>query len=317
MSKTSLSNLPLGTRAVNLQQEIVMCLTLSPARITQQRIYSGESTKLGEHILIYGNLPLNVPLVGGGGTTRQQANFAGVVRGGNAVIIPLPAQHGSLTPDTVIDPSCCGGLLDEMTGALSPQQEPFRLSSTMEPRTYILEKKMYYHIILVPNSSTVLKCFGDLVTSIPPHKRPKPNRDLFEFLADLYPEMGVALCLFSNTNPGKALPLFFRFKPANPEVLFFPALDGHTGSLSTTGTVNTDQWLVASSDLFARDVGVPVRYPAAASAAVISLRPKRVIGKYINGRMPNGDFVLPVEKLRRGEFAPELVRPRELSLIYH
>jgi hypothetical protein len=143
---------------------------------------------------------------------------------------------------------------------------------------------------------------------VPPEKRPALNPELFEAYAAWYPGWTMALCCFSNADAVLADPLLWWYEPMRPEVLFAPALDCHTGRVpDLRQDVAVDHALVVA----ARDLrgAVRVRYSDDIPDSVKPYLAAGVVGARLAGWMRNGDFVLRLAALQRGDFLPQRLPP--------
>lgn len=285
----------------------IACCSLGPARFSKTKGWVGEAQKDGKlvHILAYGNSVQNLP-------GKKQTSS------GNAMFLPIPAVPGSMTDKNLLDMSKGKHVLADMEnacrfqtrGASRPGALP--LSYGLAPRIQVFEHGVYT-VVLAQHASDIPAALA----RVPVSKRPALNQKIFSAYEKWYPNWTFALCCFDNKDEQIAEPMLWWYQPQYPNVLFFPALDAHTGDVPKLNEeVDTDHFLAASSpkldELLARtgpDFGKVHYSDHDLPSNVKALLPKNVIGQQFKDKVSNGDFVMSCKDVRAGNFYPRRVVP--------
>ena len=242
----------------------------------------------------------------------------------NAMLLPFPAVPASMGPSDVLDTSSCPRVLEDIAKAVMPPPAAFltRSRSRGAPPTapvQIFDTGIY--TVVLAHSATLIP---DALEQVAVDRRPPPNPALFEAYARWYPDWTMALCCFNNAHAALATPMVWKYQPSQPEHLFLPTLDCHTGDVpDLQAGVRPDHTIAVGSnirpdricglwplplDTYLPDSQAPITGAVDYKDPIPqSLRPyflRRVSGRSYRLPMPNGDFYFRVEDLRRGSYAP-------------
>lgn len=343
-----------------------MCCSVSPGvdvRFSNTILYAAEvNDRQGEtvHVLGYQNTAQNnvkhlnrisYPLSGLAGfwnklrdifSFRRVSPSAGEA-GGNAMILPFPCVPRTMSRQNVLDTESCPHILKDMAKAVKPM--PTARSLGFASQSYgaapveIFEAAGIYTVVLAQDARDIPAALGQ----VPEEKRPKPNPELFEAYAKWYPDWTIALCCFNNEDLKEARPLLWWYQPLNPEKLFLPAVDCHTGKVpKLEAKVMVDHTLAVGS-CFAGSTKLVPNCPLCdkplsgnlnyCSSCDEDLRPEtlnlqndyrrvsynqenlipkelalyllpKVMGGIFNQVMPNGDFICHIDDVRKGIWNP-------------
>jgi hypothetical protein len=221
-----------------------------------------------------------------------------------------------MTSANVLDTKDCRTILQDMADAVVPPRAfaPMSLPRSRAaevPRVQIFKAAGIYTVVLAQDPREIPAA----LSGVPAAKRPAPNPALFEAYAQWYPGWTVALCCFKNRRAKLANPMLWWYQPMNPDQLFLPALDCHTGDVpDLENEVRLEHIIVVGSDQMDRspDGGLPaadrhicpVRYRDTIPESVRPYLLSHMIGQGFWKSMRNGDFVCDLDHVRRGEFRP-------------
>lgn len=105
--------------------------------------------------------------------------------------------------------------------------------------------------------------------------------------------------MFDADDMEEADPLFWWYRPRNPDQLFAPAVDSHDGSPPNAGeSVYVDHWVIAGDQGDWGDGGHTVDYSDDIPESMSSLLPTSVTGLRHRGYQANGDFILDADQIR-------------------
>lgn len=172
---------------------------------------------------------------------------------GNAMILPFPAVPHTMSKANVLDKKNCPDILKDMADAVQPPpitgSFSFSQSMVMSAAVEVFEAAGIYTVVLAQDARDI----PNALSQVPKEKRPKLNPVLFNAYAKWYPEWTFALCCFNNEEAKDALPLLWWYEPSNPEKLFMPALDCHTGNVPTLNTSVLVDHSLAVGSIFVED----------------------------------------------------------------
>jgi hypothetical protein len=280
-----------------------MCVSAASARFSGTLGFAG--THGDRHLLGYQN------------------TFVNKGRGGNAMLLHLPARPGTLRGADLLDTSDCPDILKDMASAVNPVAPASRsLPDLLGPQSAAIEivEMGVYHIVIAHNPTDIPAA----LERVPESKRPTLRPELFAFYRDEFPGWPVLCCCFSNKDAEEAQPILLQYTPRDPNRLFIPALDAHTGAPPKPGApVDVDHVVIFATDRRPADdytqppaqarVGSgdgfqPIFYRDSLSSALAALLPKDAIGGTLRDmKMPNGDFVVQVADLLT--FGPDSTAP--------
>ena len=272
-----------------------MCVSVAPARFANTIVYAGEIRRDGAmvHAAGYQNVAQSHATV-----RDRWARLTGrSPHTGNAMCLHFPAVPGSMTQANVVDTEGCLRILRDMVAAL--QVTVAAKVDSLQPTRAQVEvfESGIYTVALASDARAIV----DALDRIPDRKRPPLNPVLFDWYHATFPGWPVALCCFDNTERALATPMLWWYEPAHREWLFAPAVDAHTGAVpDLSAPVPVDHWVVAGSSEMEEQAGSAVHYRDAVEPELAAYLPDRVVGSYHRGRLPNADFVIPVEAVRAG-----------------
>jgi hypothetical protein len=275
-----------------------MCVTAARALLTGTALYAAEAiTEEGTRLHVLGYQNTVASLVGEKGLLSKGGS-------GNAMLLPFPAEPGSMTSANVLDTEECPNILQDMKRAVEPPPRGLGKTVSVAAPVEVFSTGIYT-VVLARDARAI----PGALPQVPAAKRPPLNADLFDAYARWYPEWTVALCCFNNRQAALATPLLWWYRPMDPRQLFAPALDCHSGHVpDLRARVKVDHVLAFSSPEL-RERGRCVPYQDPIPPAVAPYLHLRVIGAGFHQTMPNGDFVCQVADVRQGKFAPQRVPP--------
>ena len=173
---------------------------------------------------------------------------------GNAMILHFPCVLRTMTKANVLDTKNCPDILKDMADALVPPvvAQSYISGEFMMPRSAaveVFEAAGIYTVVLAQDARDIPQALNQ----VPKEKRPKLNPELFEAYAKWYPNWTFALCCFNNEEAKDALPMLWWYEPSNPDKLFIPALDCHTGNVPTLNTSVLVDHSLAAGSIFVED----------------------------------------------------------------
>lgn len=280
-----------------------MCVTSAPAQLSRTILLATEANLGGEvvHVLGYQNTVQNLAVETSPNLTWSQ--IAGLDTPpvvGNAMILPFPAQAGSMTRENVVSTEGSPKFLEEMAKLLQPRTRGSLLSFGAT-RGGANSVEIFDHGIYTVVLASQAGAIADALEAVPSKKRPKIGTDFFDAYDRLYAGWTIALCCFNNADAKRASPLLWWYKPMYPEVLFAPGLDAHDGRPpNVKEEVAVDHTVIFGSHL--AQAGLDVYWSRRPDSDVEKLLPRRIVGKPVHGRLSNGDFVARVKDVREGSF---------------
>jgi hypothetical protein len=281
-----------------------MCMSVSPGipvRFSNTVLYAAEIIDPnGElvHVLGYQNKVQN-----GVGPRSWIGRLFSRQLTGNAMILAFPAIPKSMTDENILVTRQYPHILQDMAKALTPKPRSLGRSlgvnsfcQGIPPVVQIFESGIYT-VVLAQDP----KAIPEALHQVPEAKRPSLNPELFDAYARWYPDWTIALCCFNTREEKLGDPLLWWYKPMNPDVLFLPGLDGHTGDLpDLNATVDIDHTIAVGSHQMKR--GIPIYYQDELSNTIQPYLLDQLIGTQLLSRMPNGDFYCEVNDVRKGAF---------------
>lgn len=252
-----------------------MCVSASQASFSDTILYAAEMCRAGEivHVMGYQNAVENR------------------VIGANAMILPIPS-FDDMGPENLIDTKPFSNVLRDLVSGLQPRS---RSMSKGAGGGYKIFNSGDYTVVLTADARTIREALGQVDESRRPHIRD----DLLAFYAQRYAGWHIAVCCFNNQSMPTPDPLLWWYRPMNPDVLFAPGVDSHSGGPpDLTRDVRRDHAVVFGS--------------AQSKTGAIGSRLEKLPdnhrwmfeGRYslttIKHATPNADFVLPVEVARSG-----------------
>ncbi len=316
---------------------VVACCSLAPADFTDTYGWAGEFEKNGKlmHILLYENKPTNL------------------IAGPNAMILPIPALPNSLTSANMLEGTDFTGVAGELykcsdwhffgdidqaltSFGIFVRSIPqiiaffFNLSKNLDnlssaaasagagPESVQVFNKGSYTVVLANSASDIPAA----LSRVPVDRRPELNSEIFTAYDNWYHGYTFALCCFNKSITPE--PLVWVYEPIDPDHIFFPALDAHTGRAPVLDTtVKVDHKLVISSHhvpwySFAGPILSSykkiVSYPLNLKPdSVRAYMPVRAMARRFTGHLLQGDFIFSTEDVRAGIMRPERRNPESVQ----
>jgi hypothetical protein len=228
----------------------------------------------------------------------------------NAMILPFPAET-AMGPANIIDTRDCKKILDDYNESTRPK----RRSVTNEFGAGVADfsdsvqvfQSGNYHVVLAANA-TALSIQAALQT-VPAEKRPSISKEMIEGYLRLYGGWTIAICCFSGTV--EAEPLLWWYEPRDATKLFLPTLDAHDG-----GAPNVDVKVLADHVLIVGSSetlpGVRVEFTDTIPETIKPFLTPKAYQRAYYGELPNGDFYLPVDQLRKGSVEFQRIAPKSV-----
>ncbi len=239
------------------------CLNLTLHPVTGEEVF----------VLIYQNIAVSLETAGGGA---------------NAMLLHLPSAT-RVTQANFVDTTGFSHVLKDMQLALEPPTRSFGITAKGGlTRGYVEVFELgIYHVVLAQDARDI----PNALLQVPIQKRPVISDALMDFYAHRFPGYAVALCCFNTRQAKEGNPIMVWYPPMNPREFRAPAVDCHTGAIPDLRThVEVDHWLFMSHYKMWNGEGLPVRYRDNIPASVRPLLPDQVIGAYLDGHEPNGDW---------------------------
>ncbi len=264
-----------------------MCMSISEAIFRNTTIYSAEVQRSDglAHVLGYQNTAVSY--------------------GPNAMLLPFPAE-GKVTRDNLVNGAGFKDILKVYQKAVKRLDPNVRISRSFSDdrlgsagpataKSFTVFESGSYTVALCDKPSAL----GLALKEVPEYRRPNIPYPFLVELTRLYPDWPIALCCFNNSE-FEAEPLFWWYKPRFPEVLFAPAIDAHNGKPPQLDImVERDHSLAFAS--YASDRPIDPQVMSAIEQVPFEHRwlfDPRVSGRIIKGKTGNGDFAVPVNKVR-------------------
>jgi hypothetical protein len=271
-----------------------MCCTFRQARLKNTILYGAEAEVGGKlvHVLGYQN---------------QAENLS---PGANAMILPFPAR-AEMGPSNVVDVSGCKHVLKLYALTIDPPTRSFAKSASrggllLGSRSVQVFESGMYTVVLADDARDI----AGALYQVPDSKRPKVNEEILEAYAAWYPRWPIALCCFESRREVKADPMIWWYEPKDESRIFTPALDAHDGRKpSLSARVELDHVVCYGSLIEPAGDRIPTRLEEDLPDAARPYLATRLAGQAYHGsRMPNGDFWMPVRRLRghSKSFSPSL-----------
>lgn len=261
-----------------------MCITTSPAKLSNTLIYVGEGHTQGKdvHVLAYQNKATNQ------------------VSSPNAMVLPFPTNK-EMGPDNVIDTREFKGFLKDISNATKhltrslggPMLKSFSLNAAQ------VFDVGSYTVVLAENTNQI----QDALKRVPENKRPTISDEFLAGYGALYPNQPVAVCCWDGTI--EAEPLLWWYEPTWKGELFIPTMDAHDGNApNVRANVKADHMIsVGSADNSRVGHHHPVFYKDQLPDNVRELLPNFVYGTQIKQSVQNGDMFVETRKMCAGSKA--------------
>ena len=250
-----------------------MCVTLGPGDLFGTSICAGV-LPTGMHFFFYENTALTFG------------------KGPNMMIIAVPTKR--LVGEDLINCEKMPNILGDMRRAVQPPLT--RSSKSFSLGSFEVVSVGIYTVVIAQSVAAVPAA----MQSLPPALRPEINNDVLDSYNKMYPGWPLTLWIWEGNEAQQSQPIGVTYKPLKPHQLYFPGTDAHDGRPPKEGFVEVDHWLFASHP--AMKGGNTVEYTESFTPRLEEILPKRVLGKYFNKMMYNGDFWLSVPSLKEGRW---------------
>lgn len=263
------------------------CCSLAPADFHGTRGLAAEVEVKGQ----------KVHLMGYQNTAQNKADSA------NAMFLPIPARKGSMTEKNLLDVSSCPHFLEDIANA-QDRGRTLSFQSAEGPNQVQVFDHGLYTVVLAQDAKDI----PNALNRVKPERRPQMAPAIFEAYSKWYPGWTFALCCFNSREATQGEPMLWWYEPLNPEQLFFPALDAHSGQPpDLRAKVQVEHDLAVSTDDMEK--GIKVRYREEIGPNLAAYLPKRVLSHHLEGSQPNGDFVFDLNSVRDGKYLPKRALP--------
>ncbi|MFN8609426.1 MAG: hypothetical protein U0931_17950 [Vulcanimicrobiota bacterium] len=264
------------------------CCSLAPADFHGTRGLAAE-------VKVHGKL---VHLLGYQNTAQNKA------AGGNAMFLPIPAKKGSMGPSNMLDVSACPHAMEDIQEAAARSIVTRGGLNLRDSNQVQVFDHGLYTVVLAQDANDIPQA----LSRVKAERRPQMAPEIFKAYATWYPGWTFALCCFNSRESAQGDPMFWWYEPLNPQQLFFPALDAHTGAPpDLESEVAVDHALAVSA--ISMKTSAEVHYRDKLTPQLAAYLPRRVLGHRVFGHEPNGDFVFRLSDVRAGNFRPERARP--------
>lgn len=263
------------------------CCSLAPADFHGTRGLASEVRVKGKlvHVLGYQN------------TAQNKAS------GANAMFLPIPAKAGTMSAKNMLDVSNCPRVLEDIEEAAA-RSIVLRTLSAHPPGSVEVFDRGLYTVVLAQDARDIPAA----LERVRPERRPQLAPAIFAAYEKWYPGWTFALCCFNAREATRGEPMLWWYEPLDPDRLFFPALDAHSGEPpDLQAEVEVDHAMAVATE--SMRVSADVRYRDKVSPEVAAYLPGRVLGMHLQHHTRNGDFVFLKSDVRAGNFRPERVLP--------
>lgn len=252
-----------------------MCVTLGEARLEKTLIsvsVGSHPTAGPVHVLMYSNRVRNLQ------------------PGPNAMLLHVPAER--IGAENALDLTQARNVLTDLRS--SGDWMPAMASSGARSLggAEIFEAGEY--TVVSAEDPTLIP---DALQRVPEEKRPAINEELFSWYRDNLPGYVFLLACFNNQAAAEAAPFGVWYRSWAPDFLVAPGLDAHDGRPPVAGQpVKTDHAIMFGD----MEVGklMEAEYSDTLTPDLRELLPKGVVTHYEYSVIPNGDWVIPVERVR-------------------
>ncbi len=264
-----------------------MCIALNLANFSQTKIgtylVKNPKTKRYEIVQWYANTP---------------EDLSG---GSNAMLLLFNTKKGrGMTQKNFVDTTNMPRILADMERAYRGEMSfskapPLRSMST--DRVEVFDSGIYK--VVLANSA---KLIPNALNLVPAEKRPTLGAGLFRWLSKVYDpyQYSYALCCFNNQDSGESTPIMVHYEPATTTMLRAPGLDQHDGEAPNLGEwVDVDHLLFWAVEGMKGGVNVMYRDPIPEN--IKWMFPTKIVGQEIDGKLPQGDFVIGAGPLEEGK----------------
>jgi len=256
-----------------------MCVTLSPANLTNTIVYAHRMAN-GQHVMGYQN--------------KASSPVQWGVPAFNAMILPIPAK-GDMGQENAVDLRSDPDILKDYAKATSLSRGMKVRGAAAMLNSVSVFKTGSYEVVMAKQPRLIPSVVKEL------HPEIKVGEELMEAYGRWYRGWHVAVCFFSGTV--EAEPIMFTYEPKFPNFLFAPTLDAHTGGVPASWA-ELDHTIVFGSG----DNGNKVHRPHPTPSTLTPYFPSHVKGFKPPSRVLNGDYWFPIEHPTDNQWTENVVR---------
>jgi hypothetical protein len=285
-----------------------MCISMGPGTVFSGVVTAGFQLAQNRHAIAYMNHATPDP------RARR------VSQGANCMLLHVPGLIERLVPsqDNGDFLKQMGDVVPALTPAMTLGMTRGGFDPMMASFGFSVVEYGAYEVVLATTASVI----GKALKEVSPAKRPTVNPELLQWYGDNYPDCAFVLACFNNDVEVADHPIVLTYEPHNPEVLFAPGLESHTGEPPALGAHegNRDFKVVFGSLLADEGTGNswrPVEYrpnggdyglrggfiqcPEPVSYGQLdAILPNRVVGFYDEHSGANQDYVAEVADVLAG-----------------
>jgi hypothetical protein len=288
-----------------------MCVTLSPAILSETKVYAGLGRWNGRevHVLGYQNTAQHLgDLVDGRFTPEENADLPR----GNAMILAFPTRE-LMGPANVLDTTRSRRILSDMARAVLPMSRMRTPLGDDGGRAMSFSVQVFDHGIYTTVTGHDPQALHAALARVPSAKRPPLSAEMLEFYGRTYKGWQIFIECFDNTEAIESDPLLYRFVPAFPDMLFVPTLESHSGAVpDAAAKVSLDHAIMVGAP---DGKGQGIGYSDVLIDEIRQLLPTNGMGRRYHQAMPNGDFVFRSSETAQGKFDPIRAKPGTLPAI--
>lgn len=244
-----------------------MCITSGPAKLSTTKILSGKIDDT-YHLLAYSN---------------TVENISGKP---NSMILAIP---GKVTEEDFYDTTAYAKFLEVIEEAQRKRFKGMSLSrgfDTLSMDAEVVNFQVGMYNIFVSDSASNI---GKAISALSPEKRPEINPEILSFLENHYAGWSFVIACFDGDKKMEAQPIMLKFKPIDPNTLYFPALDAHDG-----GAPNLDEKVWVDHFLITMgEKGNDVNFSELSIPEVFA--GKKFFGMSYSGKHQNGDWYAAID----------------------
>lgn len=295
-----------------------MCISMGPGTVFSGVVTAGIQVSKDVHALAYMNHAAPDPFL-----RRSSVGY-----GPNCMLLHVPGTLRDLVPSRGHDDFLkkMGNVVPSLTPAMTLGMTRGGGMDSLLGATRGFEIQQYgaYEVILADSAGVI----GDALKEVSDAKRPQVNPAIVEWYGENYPDCAFVLACFNNEVEVADHPIVLTHAPNNPDVVFAPGLESHTGQPPALGAHerNRDFKVVFGSLLAGDDAGYQWDY-GRDTHGVYELRgsdtqprwpngrgrlddilPERVVGFYDEDSGANEDYVAKVDDVLAGTTGLDLFK---------
>jgi hypothetical protein len=168
--------------------------------------------------------------------------------GPNSMLLHIPAVPDTLSPSNFIDTTTSPKVLKDMELVIPKVHASVsRSMSVARERPAMVFDVGMYTVVLAQNASRI----SNALELVPERKRPSINPELLQAYDKWFPTWAIALCCFDNSEYKESHPMIIQYAPQDPNRLFIPGLDSHTGNVpDLNSAVSVNHTVIFGTDRY-------------------------------------------------------------------